>query len=312
MHVTLALVMLALPGRAPTVAEPPIPYPHPLVTELLYAVPPGDKGDASADAVRDAVGDEFVELVNPHDKPIQLKGYTITDGTPADALEAARPEPKRSAPPPPAAKPAADGDESEKAAHKQVRFAFPALELKPGEVVVVFNGLKQRLKGPVGDARHAPTSTNESFAGAYVFSMKNDSPYIAFANTADCMILWDPSGKPIEAIHWRHNVRAAKPDPKEQPKPASKSGSKPAPRDTDPPKEAAPGPASDRAVPPPGTLLVEEAPDSRGSVARVGLSRKLVAHTDLPGARGAPFSPGRFDPTGDDAGEEPAPKAPPK
>src|SRR5437870_5538652 len=48
-------------------------FPHPLITEILYAVPSGERGDANADGTRDAVGDEFIELTNPHDKPIQLK-----------------------------------------------------------------------------------------------------------------------------------------------------------------------------------------------------------------------------------------------
>ena len=300
-----------LAATIPLAADPPVPYPHPLVTELLYAVPPGDKGDASKDGVRDAVGDEFIELVNPHDRPIQLKGYTITDGTPADALEvpAPGPRPKRPGEPAPARpgeKTPTTGEESE-AAHKQVRFVFPALELKPGDVVVVFNGHKQKIKGPVGDAAHAPAEKNENFSSAYVFSMKNDSPYIAFANTADCMIVWSPDGKPVEAIHWRHNVRAAKDSPKDQPKPAAPGKAAP---DKNAPKVATPGPASDRAVPPPGTILSEAAPDSRGSVARVGLTKKLVAHADLPGAKDELFSPGKFDASGD--AEEPAKPTPPK
>jgi len=283
----LAPVLSAAWGAAD---GPPVPFPHPLLTELLFAVPAGAKGDASGDGVRDAVGDEFVELVNPHDRPIQLKGYTITDGTPADPMD------------PPKIAPGAGGErrpgaEPSEADRKQVRFAFPALELKPGEVVVVFNGYKQKLAAPVGDSRHAPAAKNERFFGAYVFSMRNDSQYIAFANTADCMILWDPDGKPVEAIHWRHSVRAGKGTEKDAPVSKDRAGDA-----KSAPKIAGPGPASDRAVPPPGTILVEPAPESRGSVARDGTSRKLVAHTELPDSRGELFSPGRVDPASTDGG----------
>jgi len=300
---------LAVGPAALRAAEPPVPYPHPLVTELLYAVPPGDKGDASRDGVRDAVGDEFVELVNPHDRPIQLKGYTITDGTPEDPLDASGParqsrtESRKPNEPAPAENPDAH------AAQKQVRFTFPALELKPGEVVVVFNGHKQTIKGPVGDARQAPSAGNESFFGAYVFSMKNDSEYVAFANTADCMIVWDPQGRPVEAIHWRRNVRAGKEQDNGVNKPAAREK---ATAVKGAPKVATPGPASDRAVAPPGTLLSEGAPESRGSVARVGLSTKLVAHSELPGGTAEPFSPGKFSAAAIDSDEVPARKAQPK
>ncbi len=295
MLTAIALVASAGIAVAVAVAEPPVPYPHPLVTELLYAVPSGDKGDASDDGVRDAVGDEFVELINPHDRPIQLKGYTITDGTPADPLDPSRPGP--------GAKRTSEPSEADR---KQVRFTFPAIELEPGEVVVVFNGYKQRLAPPVGDTARAPSGPNEKFSGAWVFSMKNDSQYIAFANTADSMILWDPDGKPVQAIHWRQNVRAGRntdPDAAGRPAPNNSKNA---------PKQAAPGPASDRAVPPPGTLLVEKAPETRGSVARIGRTKTLVAHADLPGLRGEPFSPGRVDPASTDDGGGTTAKPPPR
>ncbi len=67
----------------PPAAEPApktlVPLPHPLITEVLYAVPTGDTGDANGDGKRSATGDEFVEIVNPHDKPIDLRGYVIAD-----------------------------------------------------------------------------------------------------------------------------------------------------------------------------------------------------------------------------------------
>ncbi len=62
-------------------AQPPVKEPHPLITEILYAVPPGAAGDAGQDGKRSATGDEFIELFNPHDKPINLKGYVLVDAS---------------------------------------------------------------------------------------------------------------------------------------------------------------------------------------------------------------------------------------
>ena len=75
------LVMGSLGSAVAAAAADPgsLPFPHPLITEVLYAVPSGDRGDANGDGTRDAVGDEFIELVNLHDRPIQLKGYTLMD-----------------------------------------------------------------------------------------------------------------------------------------------------------------------------------------------------------------------------------------
>src|SRR5205823_6103778 len=78
-----------------------VPFPHPLISEVLYAVPSGERGDANADGKRDAVGDEFIELVNPHDRPIQLKGYTLMD---ADAYAPGAAKPDASPPPKPSDK----------------------------------------------------------------------------------------------------------------------------------------------------------------------------------------------------------------
>ncbi|HZW08718.1 MAG TPA: lamin tail domain-containing protein, partial [Phycisphaerales bacterium] len=104
----------------------------PLITEVLYAVPKGDEGDASRDGARHATGDEFVELFNPTDRPIPLAGWTITDRNPPDS--------------------------------GQFLFRFPAFSLGPGETVVVFNGLDQKILGPVGTADAPPEKPNEKFA----------------------------------------------------------------------------------------------------------------------------------------------------
>lgn len=171
----LCLATSSTQPKAPAPSTPLVPFPHPLITEVLYAVPTGAAGDASGDGTRDAVGDEFVELINPHDKPIQLRGYTITDRRQISTRDQ---------------KP-----------FTTVRFTFPALELQPGEVVVVFNGHQQKWSGPVGDsARAAPG--NPRFAGARIFTMNNTSSRSGFANTGDCVILWAPTGQAIHAIRW--------------------------------------------------------------------------------------------------------------
>jgi hypothetical protein len=151
-------------------AAPPVAYPHPLITEVLYAVPTGSAGDANADGSRDATGDEFVELVNPHDRPIQLKGYTLRDRNPDDK--------------------------------GGVRFTFPAMELKPREVVVVFNGLNARWTGPVGDSDKAPAGPSERFGGAHVFTMRAASEMHGFGNGGDWVLLAAPDSKPVQCVTW--------------------------------------------------------------------------------------------------------------
>ncbi len=161
---------------APTPA-PPVPFPHPLITEVLYAVPNGPEGDANRDGARHVAGDEFVELINPHDRPIQLLGYTITDRNP----------PKKG----------------------QLRFVFPQLELPPGGVVVVFNGCDQGwAPSPpgsplvVGDSRKPPEKPNEHFSGAYVFTMRVTSSRVSWANGGDYVLVSDPAGNPIHCVTW--------------------------------------------------------------------------------------------------------------
>ncbi|MCZ7631962.1 MAG: lamin tail domain-containing protein [Phycisphaerales bacterium] len=83
----LALIALLVPAQAQQPQQQPARTPagaplHPIITEVLYAVPRGPEGDANRDGLRDALGDEFVELYNPHDKPIRLDGYTINDRNP--------------------------------------------------------------------------------------------------------------------------------------------------------------------------------------------------------------------------------------
>ena len=161
--------------------NPAVALPHPLVVEVLYAVPTGQAGDANQDGTRHVSGDEFIELVNPHDKPIQLLGYTL-----------------------------ADGAKSEKT---KLRFTFPACELPPGGVVVVFNGKDATWTGPVGDAKAAPAKGNEKFHGALVFTMRVGSTRTALGNQGDEVTLIAPNNKPVQRIRWGTAAEGAKPDP---------------------------------------------------------------------------------------------------
>lgn len=166
-----ALVVCAAPI---VMAARTIPPPHPVITEVLFNVPLGPEGDANKDGVRDAAGDEFVEMMNPHGAPIALGGYTLTN-----RLTTGDPKVNRG-----------------------VRFRFPEFELEPGGVVVVFNGHGASIPGPVGNERGAPSGPNERFAGAWVFSMEKPSGNRAMANTADFILLSAPDGAPVDAVEW--------------------------------------------------------------------------------------------------------------
>lgn len=181
MRATLpAATLLLAPLTA--LAEAP-PFPAPSITEVLFNVPNNDDADANKDGTRHHAADEFVELLNHHDKPINLKGFTITSRlTTFDA------DTKRG-----------------------IRFTFPSLELPPGAVVVLFNGCDASIPGPVGNAKRAPKDPNPHFDDAFVFSLENESPNNAFANAADFVLLSDPAENPIDAVVWG-NPSPAPPD----------------------------------------------------------------------------------------------------
>jgi hypothetical protein len=147
-----------------------------MISEVLFAVPTGDRGDASGDGTRHVSGDEFIEVVNPHDRAIQLRGYVITD----------RNVPGRG----------------------QLRFEFPKCSLEPGQVVVVFNGNEQdwgKLGGlgeAVGDASRAPKEGNALFAGAIVLTMGITSQREAWANGGDYALLTSPKGEAVQCVTW--------------------------------------------------------------------------------------------------------------
>jgi hypothetical protein len=171
-----ALLLMMLPAAQPA-AQPGAQHAarlHPTMTEVLYAVP--REGDANKDGVRSATGDEFIELVNPHSVPINLKGYQLRD--------------------------ARTGPGGERTSSENgFRFTFPDLVLKPGEVVVVFNGFESSIPGPVG-TREAAAPKNPSFNNAYVFTALVQSKYVAFANDGDCVTLYSPDATAIECVYW--------------------------------------------------------------------------------------------------------------
>jgi len=55
----------------------PIIHSQILINEFYADVATGDAGDANGDGIRNAREDEFIEIVNPTDETISIKGYTI-------------------------------------------------------------------------------------------------------------------------------------------------------------------------------------------------------------------------------------------
>ena len=152
----------------------PIPYPHPVITEMLFSVPHRDLGgDANLDGYRSSVGDEFVELMNPHDKPIDVGGYSVSDDHPKDRY--------------------------------RLSFTIPeGTRLEPGQTLVIFNGYKmtEDMPGPAGDRRTLAPGPNEHFHGAIVYNIKNISGSRAWANNDDLIVLRDADGQAIDAVIW--------------------------------------------------------------------------------------------------------------
>lgn len=186
------------PATEPASTPPPgpqplVPSPHPLITEVLFAVPTGEKGDANGDGKRDVAGDEFIELVNPHAQPIELGGYRLGDRSAGkkDALV----------------------------------FTFPACRVLPGQVVVVFNGHKSTFDGPVGDAGRAPTMPNDRFHQALVFTMNNTKSRVGLANGGDMVVLSAPDGHVVEVVSWGQFDEKPPASPLAESAPATAKGS---------------------------------------------------------------------------------------
>lgn len=153
---------------------------HPIITEVLYAVPTGDAGDANRDGTRHVSGDEFVEIFNPHDEPVQMLGYVLTDAAAA----------------------APRGKSGGGGGGGGVRFAFPAFELPAHATLVVFNGNSATWAGPVGDAKAAPKKADEAIGNGYVFTMRLSSQRAAFGNASDAVMLAAPDGKVVQRVRW--------------------------------------------------------------------------------------------------------------
>ena len=249
---SISLLILAAGSYAP---PSPVAYPHPLITEVLYSVPQGSDGDANGDGTRSANGDEFIELVNPHDKPIELEGYTITDGVETQLNLTKKGGDKEA--------PADKGKKRSQTVQKpQVEFTFPKLTLQPGERVLVFNGHKQTFKGPHGTSKQAPAKSDPALGDAYVFTMAVESTFIALNNASDAVQLLAPvhgknnERKTIEVVWWGK------------------------------PGEAAYDHNAD---------LCEEVKESKGSVHRIGRSKTWESSSDLSGTLKGLFSPGLID-----------------
>jgi hypothetical protein len=243
---------------------PLVPFPHPLITEVLFAVPTGETdGDADQSGTRSATGDEFIELINPHTKPINLKGYRLVDGQPIagpgsrdtratggggnktqqekdprrgmGAKKSVGPEDmpysknkeKSSGPAEPkVAKPTTSvrGRTNDRS---RLDFTFPELVLHPGETVVVFNGYKSEPAGTneslVGTSKKA-ADKNGSFHGAFVLSMRCTSMYQALSNREDMIVLLASDGKVVDTIRWGPTNDDGTPTPKDKRSPVRGKG----------------------------------------------------------------------------------------
>lgn len=224
-------LVAAAPGSARSEDDDPLARlrPHPVITEVLFNVPNDATGDANKDGVRDATGDEFVELFNPHARTVNLRGYTILSRMSL-------------------------GDDTAK---KGVRFTFPDLELPPGAVVVVFNGYKAQIKGFVGTAERAPPKVHPDFHKAGVFSMGITAKNRSWNNAGDFVLLQAPDGTPVDAIWWGEPSPAPPPNTLRSAEAPAKSGG--SVQRTDALADPAPHADIDGAVCSPGSIPVAKA-----------------------------------------------------
>ncbi len=257
---------------------------RPIISEVLFAVPKGSEGDANGDGVRSATGDEFVEIYNPHDKAIQMKGYRLNDGTPAGAKKnsasPSKSEKKEDTGTPKDSNGARTDNDRE---HVPFEFVFPEFELGPGQVAVVFNGFESNLTGEVGTAAKA-AKVHEKFHGAFVFNAAMASQYAALSNTHDLVQLVSPEGEAIETVTW---------DYRDNNKGAGGSGG---------------GKGSKAKNDPNAQHIVDKRGDKSGGVVRILPNIRLGSAqvTSVDGefmshvaAQGAAFSPGEFKPETD-------------
>ncbi len=275
--------------QTPTKASGPA-FPHPVVTEVLFNVPRGVDGDANKDGKRSPTGDEFVELMNPHDQPINLKGYRLSDGTTIGSTHEQRELPKQR----PATKKTDDdatqaGKDNDDKPHSRddahFTFTFPDLTLEPGEIVVVFNGFESSIPGKVGTAKKA-AQKSEEFDGAYVFSAQTTSQFAAFSNQHDVVQLIDAEGRAVATIRWDYRDDAPRPPARTTKEPPRNTRTKA------PTKQDEPGEVLDKRAEEAGGK-VENLPNVRsGSVQRRTKTGGFVSHME---AMGVPASPGTFE-----------------
>jgi hypothetical protein len=201
--------------KAPAAPKTIVAFPHPLVSEILFDVPRAASGDANKDGQRDATGDEFIEITNPHDKPISLKGYILQDADRSDKPPSrsrdggrqGRDSGKDSGKAGSKDNPKPESDTDRPSEETRVRFVFPDVTLQPGQVAVVFNGLNSKIPGVTGLQTTAPTGPNAQFDNAMVFSMGNTSKYAGLSNSADSVNLIAPDGVVVECIVWGEGMK---------------------------------------------------------------------------------------------------------
>ncbi|MHC4976532.1 MAG: lamin tail domain-containing protein [Planctomycetota bacterium] len=150
---------------------------HPILTEVLFNLPPRVVGgDVNLDSIRHVTGDEFVEIYNPHDVSINMRGYKLTD--------------------------------SDRQFQPYLEFEFPEFVLGPHETVVVFNGYQSdEIPGHDGTSERAPGEKNPHFNDAWIFRIDPIHGWQAFQNEEDFVVLWSPDGEPLEAVVWGENKR---------------------------------------------------------------------------------------------------------
>ena len=187
----------------------------PTITEVLFIVPQKEPGDANKDGKRHAIADEFVELCNTSDKPLDLKGWALIDSDSWAFLTEKGKKPWATV---------VGSDSTYKPDGKDWLFVFPTCVLKPGERAVLFNGFEQKPKGKAG-THEASAGKNEDFGGAFVFTMKVETGKVGFGNDGDWVGLVSPEGTFVEVVKWGKPDQETPKDAKAAEAPAEPHGS---------------------------------------------------------------------------------------
>lgn len=255
-------LIVLIPVIAHTPDAPTLDRSHPIITEVLYAVPPREQGDADQDGTRQATGDEFIELFNASDKPINLAGYRLIDGLPTKGKAAADTK-------------------------SHIDFTLPQATLAPGQCAVIFNGFGASPKGNVGD-KSAAKPANDNFHGALVFTMQCENQYQALSNANDMVVLLAPDGTALQCVRWDNREDSKAPnnnasDNKTSDNKTKKKSDRNTAKQTEPADKAAAEPAR----------ITQDAPKSSGSVTLQSLEGAFIPHIDTDATL---FSPGRYQP----------------